>query len=252
MSRRLALISRCCMAAAAFFCVSLASAQQPAFGPTATVAQPAAGAWPSRPPSRIYVVPFVIDPVVQQRAEQQGPVIPQGPVRQLIASRPRVTDMVMGHDRSIPAGTAIAKIVADELAGAGYPVVFWTNAEPPPADGWRLGGQVVALDVGNAVAHNAIGFGAGNAEIGIDVAMSDPMTANGQPFFVINTSDRGRLTPGTAPVAAVAGFNPVVIAGKVVASNSGLADITQQKRMADEIAVAIAEAINLHARPAAR
>lgn len=226
--------------------------QQPSFGPTSTVAAPTVAAWPTRPPARIYVMPFSIDPALQEQARQASTVIPQGPVRQLIASRPRVTDMVTGYDRNQPPGNAIAKIVADELAQAGYPVIFWTNPGPPPADGWWLGGQVVSLDAGGGVAHNAIGFGVGNAQIGIDVGMGDPATANGQPFFIINSSDRGRLTPGTVPMAAVAGFNPAVIAGKIIASNSGLADATQQQRMANEIAVAVAESINQHARSAAR
>jgi len=50
---------------------------------------------------------------------------------------------------------------------------------------------------------------------------------------------------------AVAGFNPAVVVGKVVASNSGVADITQQQRLADEIARSVAESINAHT-PAGR
>jgi hypothetical protein len=37
------------------------------------------------------------------------------------------------------------------------------------------------------------------------------------------------------------------VAGKIVASNSGLADVTQQRRMADEIAAAVADAVNARA-----
>lgn len=44
----------------------------------------------------------------------------------------------------------------------------------------------------------------------------------------------------------MAGFNPAVIIGKHVASTSGIADISQQKRLADEIAASVAEAINTH------
>lgn len=231
---------------------TITHAQTPSFGPTSSTAMPAVASWPARPPSRIYVLPFAIDPALQQQLQQQASLIPQGPVRQMISGRPRVTDMVTGFDRSQPPGASIAKLVADDLARAGYPVVFWTDPAPPPADGWRLGGQVVALDEGSAVARNAIGFGAGNKSIGIDVGMADPATANGQPFFILDTSDRGRLTPGTVPLAAVAGFNPVVVAGKLVASSSGLADISQQQRLAGEIAAAVSQAINQHMPSAAR
>lgn len=241
-----------CLAGAFGLATSIAAAQAPSFGPTSSQAMPAAVSWPAGPPARIYVLPFTIDPALQQQLQQQASLIPQGPVRQMISARPRVTDMVTGFDRSQSPGVAIAKLVADDLAQAGYPIVFWTNPGPPPADGWRLGGQVVALDEGSAVARNAIGFGAGNKSIGIDVGMADPATANGQPFFIVDTSDRGRLTPGTVPLAAVAGFNPVVIAGKLVASNSGIADITQQQRLAGEIAAAVSQAINQHVPARAR
>jgi hypothetical protein len=226
-------------------------AQPPHLGPTASQAMPAASAWPSRLPTRIYVLPFTIDPALQEQLDaQSAPVIPQGPVRSLLASRPRVVDMVTGYDRSEPAGVAVARLVAEELASAGWPAVFWTQAAPPPADGWRLAGEVVNLDEGSAVGRNAIGFGVGNATIGIDVALSDPATAGGRPFLVLDSSDRGRRTPGTLAISAVAGFNPAVIAGKIVASNSGLADATQQRRMADEIAGAVADAVNARAAAA--
>jgi len=230
-----------------------ATAQPPQFGPTTSQTVPAATTWPATPPRRIYVVPFVMDPALQQQlAQQAAPVIPQGPVRSLFASRPRVVDAVTGYDRSEPPGVAVARLVAEELAAAGWPAVFWNQANPPPADGWRLSGEVVNLDEGSAVARNAIGFGVGNATLGIDVALSDPATAGGSPFFMLDSSDRGRRAPGTLAIGAVAGFNPAVVAGKIVASNSGLADVTQQRRMADEIAAAVADAVNSRTATPAR
>lgn len=232
---------------------SPASAQPPLLGPTTSQAMPAATTWPAAPPARIYVIPFRMDPALQQQlAQQAAPVIPQGPVRSLLASRPRVVDAVTGYDRSEPPGVAVARLVAEEMASAGWPAVFWSEAAQPPADGWRLYGEVVNLDEGSAVARNMIGFGAGNATLGIDIALADPATAGGRPFFVLDSSDRGRRAPGTLAIGAVAGFNPAVVAGKIVASNSGLADVTQQRRMADEIATAVADAVNARASVPAR
>lgn len=223
------------------------------FGPTQSQVAPAAATWPSAPPSRIYVLPFAMDPALQESLRQQStPIIPQGPVRSLFASRPRVVDAVTGLDRSEPPGVAVARLVAEELAGAGWPAVFWTETVAPPADGWRLVGEVVNLDAGSAVARNAIGFGVGNATIGIDVALSDPATAGGRPFLVLDSSDRGRRAPGTLAIGAIAGFNPAVVAGRIVASNSGIADVTQQHRMADEIATTVATAVNARGAPPAR
>ena len=79
------------------------------FGPTQSQAAPTAATWPSAPPSRIYVLPFTMDPALQEALRQQSaPIIPQGPVRSLFASRPRVVDAVTGHDRSEPPGVAVA------------------------------------------------------------------------------------------------------------------------------------------------
>ena len=218
-------------------------------GPTAAAVVPQAAVWPASPPSRLYVIPFAIDPTLQEELRQHasGGLVPQGPVRQMMASRPRVVDAVTGYDRSEPPGTGISRLVADELKQAGWPVVFWTEAAAPPTDGWRLCGQVVQLDEGSAAARNAIGFGVGNKQIGIDIAMSDPATAGGTPFFILDSSDKGRMMPGTVAIGAAAGFNPYVVAGKLVASNSGLADVSQRQRLADEIARSVAEAINGHA-----
>ena len=229
------------------------AAQPPLLSPTTSQAMPSATTWPAAPPARIYVIPFRMDPALQQQlAQQAAPVIPQGPVRSLLASRPRVVDAVTGYDRSEPPGVAVARLVAEEMARAGWPAVFWSEATQPPADGWRLYGEVVNLDAGSAVARNMIGFGAGNATLGIDIALADPATAGGRPFFVLDSSDRGRRAPGTLAIGAVAGFNPAVVAGKIVASNSGLADVTQQRRMADEIATTVADAVNARAAQPAR
>lgn len=227
----------------AWACTGTAFAQPAALGPTSAAVQAAPVTWPVQPPAKIYVLPFAMEPGLQEQLQQQASVLPQGPVRKLIADRPRVTDLVTGHDRSVPAGVAIAKLVADELAAAGWPVTYWDRPEMPPPDGWRMTGQVVSLDAGSAAARNMIGFGVGNASIGIDVALADPATAGGQPFFILDSSDKGRRMPGTLSIAAVAGFNPAVVAGKLVASNSGLADIAQQQRMADEIARSVAEGV---------
>jgi hypothetical protein len=214
------------------------------FGPTST-ANIGTGTWPGSPPRRIYVMPFFMDPALQaELAQASAGVIPQGPLRQMLADRRRVTDLVTGGSQNVPIGAAVAKLVADDMAKAGWPVVFWPQPSPPPADGWRLQGQVVLADEGSAAARNIIGFGVGNKHVGIDVALSDPATAGGQPFLVLNSSDRGRLTPGTAAVGAIAGFNPAVVIGKHVASTSGIADITQQQRLAQEISISVAEAVN--------
>ncbi len=230
---------------------TIARGQFPSFGPTASAAQAVATPWPVRRPARIYVMPFTIEPGLAEQLQQQNQnrIIPQGPVQQMLASRPRVIDMVSGYDRSQPMGFTAAKMLTEELDRAGLPAVPWAGPGLPPADGWVLNGQIVSLSEGSVVAKNLVGFGVGNKTIGIDVMLSDPATAAGQPFFVLDSSDKGRMIPGTLAIGAVTSFNPAVVVGRAVATQSGIADVTQQQRLAQEISQAVVAAFQAHAQP---
>jgi len=230
---------------------TVAPGQVPSFGPTSSAVQAVATPWPTRPPARIYVMPFTIEPGLAERIQQEGQnrIIPTGPVRQMLASRPRVIDMVTGYDRSQPMGITAAKMLTEELDRAGLPAVPWEGSGMPPADGWLLNGQIVSLSEGSVVAKNLVGFGVGNTTVGIDVMLSDPATAGGHPFFVLDSSDKGRMIPGTLAVGAVSGFNPAVVVGRAVATQSGIADVTQQRRLAQEISQAVVAALQAHTKP---
>lgn len=234
----------CCQATSAH-------GQFPSFGPTASTAQAVATPWPVRPPARIYVMPFAIEPGLAEQLHQQNQnrILPQGPVQQMLASRPRVIDMATGFDRSQPMGITAAKMLTEELDRAGLPAVQWAGPGLPPADGWLLNGQIVSLSEGSVVAKNLVGFGVGNKTIGIDVMLSDPATAGGHPFFVLDSSDKGRMIPGTLALGAVTSFNPAVVVGRAVATQSGIADVTQQQRLAQEISQAVVTAFQAHAQP---
>jgi hypothetical protein len=215
-------------------------------GPTKSTTQKAAISWPTKHPSRIYVLPFSMDKALADELAKDDSLIPKGPLRKAADSRPRVTDAVTGHDRNTPIGQSIAMQVAKNLTDAGLPAVFWNQPTYPQGEGWRLTGQIVSLNEGNKVAQNAIGFGAGNKKIAVDAAISDPTTGGGQPFFLMDTSDSGRKMPGTAPVAIIAGFNPIAIASKTVVSNSGIKDSGQQHRIASEISNEILASMKAH------
>lgn len=97
-----------------------------------------------------------------------------------------------------------------------------------------------------AATRGLVGFGAGNKKVGVDVILGDPQTAGGQAFFVLDTSDKGRMTPGAVPLGAVAGFNPTVMIGCAAATAIGIGDITQQGRISKEIADGSIAAIRQH------
>lgn len=237
-----------CMAFLACWQEAVARGQVPSFGPTRSTEQVVATPWPVRPPARIYVMPFTIEPGLAEQLQQNSPssVLPRGPVQQMIASRPRVVDMVTGYDRSQPVSVTAAKMLAEELGRAGLPAVSWDGPGLPPADGWLLNGQIVSLTDGSVAAKNLVGFGVGNKTIGIDVMLSDPATAGGHPFFVLDSSDKGRMIPGTLAIGAVTGFNPAVVIGRAVATQSGIADVTQQRRLAQEVSQSVVAGLQAH------
>jgi hypothetical protein len=240
-----------CVLCLAYCQATVTIGQVPSFGPTASAVQAVATPWPIRPPARIYVMPFTIEPGLAEQLQQQNQnrIIPQGPVQQMLASRPRVIDMVSGYDRSQPMGFTAAKMLTEELDRAGLPAMQWAGPGLPPADGWLLNGQIVSLTEGSVVAKNLVGFGVGNTTVGIDVMLSDPATAGGHPFFILDSSDKGRMIPGTLALGAVSGFNPAVVVGRAVATQSGIADVTQQRRLAQEVSQAIVAALQAHVRP---
>jgi len=131
-------------------------------GPTKSSTQKAAISWPTKHPTKIYVLPFSMDKAVADELAKDDSLIPKGPLRKAADSRPRVTDAVTGHDRNTPIGQSIAMQVAKNLTEAGLPAVFWNQPTYPQGEGWRLTGQILSLNEGNKVAQNAIGFGAGN------------------------------------------------------------------------------------------
>ncbi len=221
-----------------------ASAQGPFRG--ANSQRPAGSPWPLQRPGRIYVTPFHLDPKLAAQLAQAEAANPVGAARKNADSRPRIADAVTGNDRSAPVGDNIAKQVVKDLTDARVPAVFWNQPTAPPQDGWRLTGQVVGLDEGHKAAQNVIGFGAGNKKVAVDVALADPNTAGGQPFFLIDTSDKGRHMPGAAPLAVIRGFNPISLATKMVVSESGMKDISQQNKIASEISKEIVTAMKQH------
>jgi hypothetical protein len=54
------------------------------------------------------------------------------------------------------------------------------------------------------------------------------------------------MMPSTLVMGAVTGFNPYVVAGRAVASQTGISDVTQQQRLADEIAGSLLAAFQAH------
>ena len=115
-------------------------------GPTKSSTQKAAISWPTKHPTRIYVLPFSMDKAVADELAKDDSLIPKGPLRKAADSRPRVTDAVTGHDRNTPIGQSIAMQVAKNLTDAGLPAVFWNQPTYPQGEGWRLTGQIVSLN----------------------------------------------------------------------------------------------------------
>jgi hypothetical protein len=76
-----------------------------------------------------------------------------------------------------------------------------------PTDGWLMKGAIGQVDEGNRAQRAAVGFGMGETQFEVNVAVSDLKSAQPTvPFMVFGTSKDASMKPG--------GFNPYAMAAK--------------------------------------
>ena len=126
--------------------------------------------------------------------------------------------------------------VAKDLASKGLVVRRLTEGSPLPADGWLVRGTILQLDEGNRLRRAVIGFGTGQTQVQVAVAIDDlgahqPVA----PLFEMQTDAKSGRAPG-----AVITLNPYVAAAKFVLSGHDL------KQNVQKTAVQIADRVVAH------
>ena len=98
--------------------------------------------------------------------------------------------------------------ILNEFKKQGIPAERYSEASGPlPSEGWLLTGAIGQVDEGNRAQRAAIGFGMGETQFEVNVAVSDLKSAQPEvPFMVFGTQKDDSMKPG--------GFNPYAMAAK--------------------------------------
>lgn len=180
--------------------VMLVAASGQVLDPSA-LAQTTAPAAPKRP---VYVREFAF----AAPPKQEESLLPQGPVRRRLQGR---SEDPAEHARKL--AELLSKTIVEHLTEAGFPASRLQPGAVPPNDGWLIGGEFLEVDEGNRLRRAVVGFGAGGADVKVEVEIYDLAKDPSYPVLVYGASDASRKTPG-----GIITKNPYAIAAKYVMS----------------------------------
>jgi hypothetical protein len=197
---------------------------------TSAAARPAIPqATPVVNPRPVVVCDFAFD--VAQLHSDQG----------LLSSREGPAKRILGGLRAeeTPAQKAarlaglLSETIAKELAALKIPA----SRQPPgaalPADGLVVGGEFLQVDAGNRLKRAVVGFGAGAAEVLVQVAVYDLAQSREHPILVYGTGAGSKPMPG-----GIVAMNPYAMAAKYVLSRNATEKEVRQlgKQIAKDLA----------------
>jgi hypothetical protein len=169
-------------------------------------------------PVIVYIADFELDTAAIQ--SEPGvlprPQLPHGPLGGvLLARRPGAPKDPATRARELV--DLMARSLAQDLNAAGTPARRLAPGEPPPPSGWLVRGVFTDVNEGNRLRRALIGFGQGQTELQLVIAIDDLKAGVPQPFYQLDTS----ADSGKAPGAAIT-LNPYMAAARFVMSGSDL------------------------------
>jgi hypothetical protein len=151
---------------------------------------------PVGPPVTVYVSDFELA-VADIKSESLIPW--HGPIRRFLVGSWNRTPQEF-HDRAV---NAMAAAIVKELRKAGYQAERWQSGQALPDKDWLVRGVVVTVDQGNLVRRAVVGFGLGEAQLKVAVAVSDLTLGAPKPFYKLDTeADSGKM-PGAGPMVVL-------------------------------------------------
>jgi Domain of unknown function (DUF4410) len=200
------------------------------------------GAAPPATPTEVYVTDFDLD--AQNIRSEPGllppPPPPPGPLGNLLPRPPGAP-----KDPAIRARELIdlmSTTLVQDLVKAGLNARRLTPAEPPPANGWLVRGVFTQVGEGHRLVRAVIGFGAGQTELQLAVAIDDLAQGAPKPLYELDTTAASGKLPG-----AVITMNPYVAAARFVLAGH---DLEQNvKRTAAKIATDLASRVGGQPEP---
>jgi len=172
------------------------------------------------PPNTLQMI-YVADFDVDAEDIHSGPGLLK-PRRQMSGQRPGVLSKPLVGEKN-PAERArdivelMATSLVKDLTKLGLDARRIQVGNAWPAEGLLVRGVFTEVGEGNRLRRAAVGFGAGETELQIYVAVSDLRQGSPQPFYEFDTSAESRKLPG-----AVITMNPYVAGAKYVLSGRDL------------------------------
>ncbi len=111
----------------------------------------------------------------------------------------------------------MANSLVKDLGEAGVSARRLQPDQSLPTAGWLVRGLFTEVDEGNRLRRAVIGFGEGETQLQLSLAVDDLAQGNPQPFYQLTTS----ADSGKAPGAAVT-LNPIAMGARFVMSRNDL------------------------------
>jgi hypothetical protein len=161
----------------------------------------------------------------EQARRLAGGLLPHGPLRSQQDPQAHAREIVTQMSEALSADLIKAGIDARRLApGAAV-----------PGSGWQVRGVFLAVDDGNRLRRAVVGFGAGQGDLQVAVAIDDLSKANEAPLYE-NVEGESKDKPG-----AIIKLNPYVIAAKFILA--GRDEQTMIKNTAKQISDATVQRV---------
>jgi hypothetical protein len=211
-----------------------------ACGSAAVSGQREVGASPADRPAVVYVSDFQLD--AESIRSERGlplPPPPPGPLGGILPKPPGAP-----KDPAVRARELIelmSTTLVQNLAQAGLNAQRLRANAPQPAAGWLVRGVFTEVGEGNRLQRAMIGFGAGQTDLQIAVAIDDLAGGTPRPFYELDTTAASGKAPG-----AVITLNPYVAVAKFALSGR---DLEQNvKQTAGRIAADVASRVSSRGR----
>jgi hypothetical protein len=180
----------------------------------------------------VYVRDFLYD-VRDARQHEERFIGGEGPVRRLLQGRP-ISEDAAGRARRL--AELLSNTIVHDLGEAGFRASRIVSDAAPPAEGWLIGGEFLEIDEGNRLRRAVVGFGAGQADVHVQVEVFDLLRDPRTPVLVYGTAEASSKAPGGAVMTA-ATHNPYAMAARYVLSRRATEDEVEKlgKRIAADL-----------------
>jgi hypothetical protein len=176
------------------------------------------GALPIGKPAIVYVADFELDAA---NIQSQPGLLPRphllgsGPLGSLLPLRPGAPEDPARRAPELV--DLMASSLVKDLVKAGVEARRLQAGAPMPGSGWLVRGLFTQVDEGNRLRRAVIGFGEGETQLQLSLAIDDLARGEPQPFYEIATNASSGDLPG-----AVVTLNPIAMGARFVMTRKDL------------------------------